>query len=146
MAVVSHTYTKFTLSLATKLMNLVTDNIGVLLMSAYTVGATQDTAQFVSDVLGVGTETTGTNYARQNLVGVSLTETGHIYTLTCTQNPTWNNATFNAAFALFYDSTPSTDATRPVISYWDFGGTRSPSGIPFVLTVATLGVTNLIAS
>jgi hypothetical protein len=36
---------------------------------------------------------------------------------------TWSASTISAAFAALYDATPSTDATRPLLMYIDFGGT-----------------------
>jgi hypothetical protein len=124
-----------------KVADLDSDTLGVLLLSAYTPN--QDTHQFVSDVLGAGTEvltTGGTGYTRQNLSSVTFaTGAGHLYTLDCA-DITWASATFSASHAVFYDNTPSTDATRPVICYWDFQGTQSPSGVPFILTINASGL------
>jgi len=146
MAVTSHTYTRLAKSLLDKLAQLETDALKVALFSAYTVGTTQDTAQFYADVTAVATESTGTGYTAggQALTGVSLTETNasHLYTLTCA-NPSWANASFSAAFAVFYDSTPATAATQPLICYWDLGGTQTVSGVPFNLTIAAGGLLNL---
>ena len=62
MAVTAHTYTKLALSMGTKKIDFTADTFKVMLLSAYTVGSTQDSAQFVSDVLAVSTEASGTGY------------------------------------------------------------------------------------
>jgi hypothetical protein len=139
----AHTYTKLNDSFATKLVDLNTDTFAVLLLDGYTPG--QDTHQFVSDVLAAGTEVVGTGYARQNLTGVSVSDTGHVTTMTC-DSPAWPGSTFSATHAVFYDNTPTTDATRPVLCFWDFGGTENPAGITFTLTLDTAGLLQLIGS
>lgn len=139
MAVTAHSYTKLGLSLGTKKIDFTADTIKVLLLSAYTVGTTEDTAQFVSDVLAVGTESSGTGYTAggQAIVSPSFTESGHVYTLGSTTNPSWSiTATFSAAFALFYDSTPGSNSTNPVLGYWDLGGTTSWTSGTLALTLA----------
>lgn len=141
MAVTAHVYTKAQQSLDSKLANLGSDALKVILLSAYTVGSTQDTAQFVSDVLAVATETSGTGYTAggQALTSVSLTNSGHVRTLT-SANPSWASATISAAYAVFFDSTPGTNATNPVLCYWDFGGTQSVTNQTFTLQVAGTGL------
>jgi hypothetical protein len=142
LAVTAHTYTKFGLSLATKKADLTADTIKVMLLSAYTVGTTQDTAQFVSDILSVGTEASGTGYTSGGvaLVSPTFTASGHVYTLTSGTNPSWASSTISAAYALFYDSTPGTNSTNPVICYWDFGGTSSSSAGTFTLSLSGSGI------
>lgn len=124
-----------------KLADLDSDTLKVALFSAYTVGTTQDTAQFFSDITGVGTETSGTGYTAggQALTSVTFTASGHVYTLTCA-NPSWTTSTFSAAYAVFYDSTPGTAATNPLICYWDLGGTSSATAGTFTLTIAGTGL------
>jgi hypothetical protein len=147
MAVTAHVYTKLTKSLADKLANLETDALKVMLLSAYTVGSTQDTAQFVSDVLAVGTEASGTGYTAggQALTSVTLTASGHVYTLTAA-NPSWTSSTITASYALFLDSTPGSNATNPVICYWDFGGAQSSSSGTFTLTISGSGLCTFTGS
>lgn len=149
MAVTSHTYTKLAASLAAKSVNFTSDTLKVMLLSAYTVGTTQDTAQFVSDVKAVGTETNGTGYTAGGaaLTSVTYTESGHVYTLTCA-NPTWSatGGSLAAAYALFYDSTPGTDATNPVLCYWDLGGTQTATNAAFTLTINASGLITITGS
>ena len=117
MAVTAHSYTKLALSLATKKIDFTADTLKVMLLSSYTVGTTQDTAQFVSDVLAVATEASGTGYTSGGvaLSSPTFTASGHVYTLTTGTNPSWSSSTISAAYALFYDSAPGTNATNPVI-------------------------------
>ena len=143
MAVTSHTYTKFAATLGAKGANLTSDTLKVMLLSAYTVGTTQDTAQYVADVKAVATETTGTGYSAggATLTSVTYTESGHVYTLTCA-NPSWSatGGSLAAAYALFYDSTPGTDATNPVLCYWDLGGTQTATNAAFTLMINASGL------
>jgi hypothetical protein len=147
MAVTAHVYTKFQTSAINKLANLTSDALKVMLLSAYTVGSTQDTAQFVSDVLAVGTEASGTGYTAggQALSGVSISPSGHVVTVTCT-SPSWASSTITASYAVFYDSTPGTNSTNPVICYWDFGGAQSSSSGTFTLTISGSGLLTLTGS
>lgn len=139
MAVTAHSYTKLGLSLGSKLVNLAaTDVIKVMLLSAYTVGTTQDTAQFVADVLAApATESSGTGYTAGGLAvtSTSFTESGHIYTYASTATLQWTTATITASYALFYDSTPGTNATNPILGYWDFGGASSSTAGTFTLAL-----------
>ncbi|MGV9778185.1 hypothetical protein, partial [Streptosporangium sp. NPDC003464] len=49
-----------------------TDTIKVMALSAYTVGSTKDTAQFISDVLAAATEATGTGTSGYTAGGATL--------------------------------------------------------------------------
>ena len=143
MAVTAHTYTKLADSLATKKITLPGDTIKCMLLSAYTVGSTQDTAQFVSDVLAVGTEASGTGYTAggATLTSVTWTASGHVFTLTGTI-PAWNAAggSLAAAYAIFFDATPGTNATNPLLCYWDLGGTQTATNGTFTLTANASGI------
>lgn len=148
MAVTAHSYTKLGLSLGTKLVNFNSDAFKVMLLSAYTVGTTQDTAQFVSDVLAVGTEASGTGYTAGGLAigSTSFTESGHVYTFGSTATLQWTGSTITAAYALFYDSTPGSNATNPVLGYWDFGGNQSSSDGTFTLSLTGNAICTITGS
>lgn len=151
MAVVAHTYTKYGISAVEKFSDYVNNDIKVMLLSAYTVGTTQDSAQFLSDVVTIGTatEATGTGYTAggQSLTTktVSVGAANHVVTLSCA-NPSWPNSTLTAAYALFYDNTPATTTTKPVILYWDFGGNVSSTSGVFTLTISSSGLLTLTGS
>jgi hypothetical protein len=112
-----------------------------MLLSAYTPA--QDSHEFVSDVLGAGTEASGTGYSAggQALTSVTFTLTGHGYVLSCA-NPSWNAAggSLAAAYAVILDSTPGSNATNPVLCYFDFGGTATATNSTFGLTVNGSGL------
>lgn len=148
MAVVSHSYTKLALSLSSGKVNFGSDTFKVMLLSAYTVGTTQDTAQFVSDIKAVGTEASGTGYTAGGLTigSTSFTASGHVYTFGSTATLQWTASTISAAYALFYDSTPGSDATNPVLGYWDFGGTQSSSNGTFALSLSSNAICTITGS
>jgi hypothetical protein len=144
MTTTAHAYTKTAYGMGQKLVNLSTDTFKVMLLSAYTVGATQDSAQFVADVLAVATEASGTGYTAggQTLAGTSFANSGHITTLTASTNPSWNAAggSLAAAYVLFFDSTPGSNATNPVLCYWDLGGTLTATNATFGLGIPGGGI------
>lgn len=144
MATSAHVYTKFMKQLLAEGVDILGDNLKVMLLSAYIPGTTQDTAEFVSDVLAVASEASGTGYTAggQVLTGVSVTEVGHVIEVSCT-NPNWNTVTLSAAYALFFDATPGSNSTNPVICYWDFGGTDSPGGANLQLQINASGFVTL---
>lgn len=77
MAVTVFVYGKLQQSLWEGRINFGSDTIKAMLLSSYTVGSTQDTAQFLSDVVtgGVGVETTGSGYTAGGATLASKTVT-----------------------------------------------------------------------
>ena len=53
---------------------------------------------------------------------------------------TWPSSTITARYAILYDSTPSTDATRPLILCVDFGGNISSTAATFTVSWDTTGI------
>lgn len=141
MTVTAHTYTKLSLTLANGLVDLTGDSLKMMLLDSYTVGSTQDTAQFVADVLAVATEASGTGYTAggKSLASITFAEAGHVYTLD-SADITWAASTITASFALLYDATPGSDITSPVIGYYDLGGDVSSAGGAFTLTINAAGL------
>lgn len=123
-----------------RLINFNSDTFKVMLLSDYTIGTTEDDAQFVADILAVATEPTDADYTAGGLTlsGVTWSQAGTTWTFDC-DDPTWPGTTsITAAFALFFDSTPGSDATNPIIGYWDFGGAVTLT--PFALNVNAAGL------
>lgn len=149
MALTAHTYTMLAKSLSDKLIDLDTDTLKVMLLSAYTVGSTQDSAQFVGDVKAAATEATGTGYSAggQALASVTYTKSGHVYTLD-SADPAWTSSSVTAAYAVFYGVASSSpgDSTNAVIAYWDFGGNASSTSGTFTLTISASGIVTLTGS
>lgn len=119
------------------LIDVHSDSFKILLLTAYTPD--QDAHQFVSDVLGAGTELGTSPYAAGGLAlsSVVWTQDGGSWTLDCA-NPTWGSGALSAAYAVVADVTPGSDATNPVVAYADFGGTVTLN--PFTVTVNASGL------
>jgi hypothetical protein len=148
MAVTAKAYTKFSHSLNSKLANIGTDTIKCALFSAYTSPSTNvQSAQFFADVTAVATELSGAGYTAggNTLTSVTITDSGAVTTIGATAAiPSWTSLAGSPAFAVFYDSTPGTAATNPVICYWDLGGSQTP-GTTFTLTVSGTGLVTFTA-
>lgn len=135
--------------LGLKLVNLNTDTlkVGLIATSGLAARGTSEGYEFVSDLLAnngsalTEVSTSGTGYSRQNLTSVAYTVSGLVVTLTAA-NPSWSGATFTAYYGWLHDETASsgTDATRPLICIWDFGGAQTVSGFPFTLNVSGSGL------
>jgi hypothetical protein len=132
------------------LINMSTDtfDIGLIASGTLATRATSETYEFVSTLLANNgsaltevSTTGGTGYSRQALTSTSWTISGLTTTFTAA-NPSWSSATFTAAYAFIYDQTASssTDATRPLLAIFDFGGAQSVSGSTFTLTVNGSGL------
>ena len=130
--------------LGRKLINLATDTLVVGLIASGTLATrtTSEGYEYVSDLLANGgsalteVSTSSTGYARQNLSAVTLNVSGLTTTLN-SSNPNWPSATFSASYAWIHDETASssTDATRPLLAIFDFGGPQTVAGTQFTLTV-----------
>lgn len=139
MTVTAHAYPQIQQKLATKAVNLSTDALKVMLLTAYTYANTHAS---ITDVLAAGTEVAaGGTYATGGLAlsGVSLSTTGFVTTLTCT-SPTWAASTITAAHAIFYDAAGGTNATNFPFVHWDLGGSQVSSNGAFTLTVNASGL------
>lgn len=145
MAVTAKMYGLFLKSLANKEVDLDTDTLKVMLCtSAYTPN--QDTHQYKSDVTN---EVSGTGYTAtgQALTSVAVTYTAGTNTLMLdAADPAWTGSTITARYAVFYDSSPATDATRPLISYVDFGADVSTTSGTFTITLDAAGIATITAA
>jgi hypothetical protein len=144
MAVTAFTYPQYQQKANTKLVNLSTDSLKVMLFSAYTFANTHAT---MTNVKAAGTETSGTGYTAGGaaLSSVTLNTSGAVTTLDCA-DPQWTTATFTAAYAVFYDAQGGTDATNYPICYWNLGGSQSVTSGTFVLTVSGSGLLTITSS
>jgi hypothetical protein len=132
-------------SLANKEIDLDTDALKVMLCtSAYVPD--QDTHQYKSSVTN---EVTGTGYTAGGaaLSGVTVTYNATNNTLTFdASDVSWANSTITARYAVIYDSTPATDATRPLIAYQDFGADVVSTAGAFTITWDAAGIVALTAA
>lgn len=143
MAVIAYTFTKVIDSLAEKKINLATDTLKCMLMQSF---SGSQTYQYLSDAKAGGTEASGTGYTAggNTLVNVTWGLDNGVWRLRG-QIPEWDTTggSLNANYAIFYSATPGSDATNPLICYWDLGGgapgVTSTNGI-FTLTPHADGI------
>ena len=106
----------------------------------------QDTHQYKSSVTN---EITGTGYTA---TGTTLTNPTILYTGATNvfnfdaDDAVWSGASFTARIAVVYDSTPATDATRPLLSYVDFGADQTVASATFTIQWATAGIVTITVS
>lgn len=139
MAVTSKFYGKAFLSAFNKEIDLDSDTIKVMLCtSAYTPN--QDTHQYKSSVTN---EVAGTGYTADGVTlgSPTVTYTGGSKTFMFdAADSSWSNSTITARYAVVYDATPGSDATRPLIAYVDFGADVSTTAGTFTITWDAAGI------
>lgn len=122
-----------------------TDTIKVMLCtSSYTPD--QDAHDYKNDITN---EVTGTGYTAggATLGSVSVAYSGGSNTFTIDgADVSWASSTITARYAVIYDSTPGTDATRPLLGYVDFGADVSSSGGSFDIVWDSAGIFTVTAA
>ena len=117
-----------------------TDTIKVALLSnVYTPN--QDTHDYWDDVSA--NEVTGTGYTAggMTLASKTITYTGATNVIALdAADVTWSASTITARYAVVYDDTPATAATKPLLGYVDFGSDQSSSAGNFTLTWDAAGI------
>jgi hypothetical protein len=124
----------------TKKIDLSADTIKVMLCtSSYTPD--QDTHQYKSSVTN---EVSGTGYTATGVtlsVSSQPTYTSGTNTMAFDAgDASWSSSTITARYAVVYDATPGTDATRPLIMYVDFGADVSTTAGTLTLTWDSAGL------
>ena len=119
--------------------DLLSDTIKVMLTtSTYTPNL--DTHDYKDDVTN---EVTGTGYSAggATLGSMTFTYTGasNLWTFDAADT-SWTTSTITARYAVVYDSTPATDATRPLICYQNFTSDQSSSGGTFLISWNASGI------
>lgn len=145
MAVTALVYGPFLTSLGNKEVDLDTDTLKVMLCNS-TYTPNQDTHQYKSSVTNE-VSSAGYTAGGATLTSVTVTYTAgtNTYMLDAADS-SWTGVTFSARYAIVYDSTPATDATRPLICYIDFGADISPSAGPFSITWNASGIVTFVAA
>jgi hypothetical protein len=127
MAAVTKWYGKALIQVLNKEVDWNTDSIKVALCTS-TYTPDQDAHDYFDDVTN---EVEGEGYTAG---GKALTNCTVAYDAPSkavqlkADNLTWDPVTLTARYAVIYDATPATAATRPLVAYVDFGEDKSPSG------------------
>jgi hypothetical protein len=144
-AVTAKAFGLFLQSLANKEIDLDSDVIKVMLVtSAYTPN--QDTHRYKASITG---ESTGTGYTAG---GATLSVSPLSYNASTNtlmfdaDDVSWPSSTVSARYAVIYDSSPGSDATRPLIGYVDFGEDVSTTSGTFQITWSASGILTLTVS
>jgi hypothetical protein len=120
-----------------------TDTIKVaLLTNAYTPD--QDAHNYLDDV--VANEVTGTGYTTGGNTLANKTNSYNSATNVITldaDDTTWSSSTITARYAVIYDASPATNATKPLIGYVDFGSDQSSSNGNFTITWDATGIVRI---
>jgi hypothetical protein len=124
-AVTAHAYNGASKHLTNGDVAYASDTIKAALLSAYTYAATHDTW---ADVIGAGTEASGSGYTARGVALGSKTDstTSNVTTLGCA-NVVWttsNPGTLAGAYIVFYKDT-GTNSTSYVLAMADLGGTQT---------------------
>jgi hypothetical protein len=131
MAAQQHWYAQAFTGAFTKTMNLSSDALKVALCtSSYTYSQNAD--QFFSTPQA--NEISGTGYTAGGVAlgGVNITNGGGVWSFSA-NNSQWLAASFTAAIAVVYDSTPGSAATDPLLWLFDFGGNQTVVGGTFLI-------------
>jgi hypothetical protein len=110
-----------------------------LLNNTYTPD--QDAHNYYDDVAAY--EVTGTGYTAGGLTLANKTNNYNSSTnviVLDADDITWASSTITARYAVVYDATPATNATRPLIGYVDFGSDQSSSNGNFTITWDSTGI------
>jgi hypothetical protein len=120
-----------------------TDTIKVaLLTNSYTPD--QDAHNYFDDVSTY--EVTGTGYTAG---GATLSNKTNTYSSATNvivldaDDVTWSSSTITARYAVVYDASPATNATKPLIGYVDFGSDQSSSNGNFTITWDATGIVRI---
>lgn len=137
MAVSIKWFTSAFKSAMNKEIDLDSDTIKCMLVtSSYT--PSQGTHQYKSSITN---EVTGTGYTAggTTIASVTVGVSGTTFSFDGA-DISWTSSTFTARYGIIYDSTPATDATRPLLGYIDFGADQSPSAGTLSITWDATGI------
>jgi hypothetical protein len=136
----SKLYGNFVVKSFNKEIDWDSDTIKVaLLTNAYTPN--QDAHDNFDDV--VANQVTGTGYTSGGITLANKTNQYNSATnviVLDADDVTWASSTITARYAVIYNATPATDATRPLIGYVDFGSDQSSSNGNFTITWDSTGI------
>lgn len=140
MAVTAKMYGNAILKALNKEMDLDSDTIKVALCTSSYV-PNQDTHVYFSSITNEVTGSIGYTAGGATLGSPSLTYDSATNTVKFDgADVTWSNSTITARYAIVYDDTPATAATKPLILYVDFGADVISSSGNFTITWDSGGI------
>ena len=127
-------------------IDYLSDTIKVMLCtSSYTPN--QDTHVFKSDVTNEVANGNGYATGGATLTTKTLGYTGGTNVIAFdADDVVWSASTITARYAVIYDATPGTDATRPLLGYVDFGSDQVSAAGNFTITWAAGGYLTITPS
>jgi hypothetical protein len=123
------------------------DTIKVMLVSdSYTPN--QDDHDYKDDVVSYEVSATGYTAGGATLANKTYAITGGSNVLTLDADDTsWSiTGSMTARYAVIYDATPSTDATRPLLGYYDFDSNKTVTDALFKITWPSDGILKITYS
>lgn len=122
-----------------------TDTVKCMLTTS-TYAVSQDNHNYKDDVTN---EVSSSGYsaggATISPLTASYTGGTNVYALDGS-DAAWTGVTFTTRYAVVYNSTPGSDATRPLLSYVDFGADQSPAGVNFTIAWDAAGIVKVTVS
>jgi hypothetical protein len=143
MAVSAFFYGNVFVSAFNKEIDFNSDTIKVVLLDN-THTPSQDAHNYLDDV--IGDEVVGTGYTTGGITlpSPTMTYTGGTNTFKLDGDDIeWPTSTITARFACVYDSTPATNATRPLIALVDFGEDIESTAAPFSIDWDPAGIATI---
>lgn len=136
---VAHFYDRFFQSLCNKEINITADTFKLILVDG-TYTPDQGAHRYKSSVTG---EVSGAGYTAGGAAVASMAVAVDAVTHKVSFSGaavSWPGSTITARYAVLYDSTPSTDATRPLVGFVDFGGPIASTAATFAVTWDSSGI------
>src|SRR5512139_842973 len=121
-------------------IDYLSDTIKILLCTS-TYTPAQDTHVFRSDLTNEVANGNGYTTGGATLASKTLDYTAGTNVIKFdAADVSWTTSTITARYAVIYDDTPGTDATKPLLGYVDFGQDMSTSNGTFTITWAAGGI------
>jgi hypothetical protein len=142
----SKLYGSFLMKALNKEIDWDSDTIKVaLLTSSYTPN--QDAHDYYDDVSSFQVTGTGYTSGGETLASKSISYNNDTNVITLdAADVTWASSTITARYAVVYDDSPSTNSTKPLIGFVDFGSDQSSSSGNFTITWDTTGIVRITIS
>jgi hypothetical protein len=139
----SKLYGQFLAKALNKEVDFDSDTIKVaLLTSSYTPN--QDTHDYFDDV--IANEVTGTGYSQggQTLGSKTVTyDSANNVIILDAADTTWSSSTITARYAVVYDDSGATNASKALIGYVDFSSDQSSTNGNFTITWDATGIVRI---